>query len=314
MSRVKINPVDSSLPFALPTLDFSAVTRKWVDVDYTPEKPHPARKLDVYLPEEGDGPFPTIICIHGGAFWGGAKNDFQVAAYMEALDEGFAVASVEQRLCATLPDGSYDPQGRFPNPVYDFKAAIRFLRANAAAYKLDSTRFATAGGSAGGYHAFFAAATADVPALYDASLGFSGVDGRVQAVVDWFGVGDLVTQSQFTEDTPPMKLPNGTEMKMANYADVFLGVNARELPTLAHFANPETWVTPQLPPTLLQHGIADEIVPIECSRRLAKRIDEVCGTGRVILEQFEGYTHGDMRFNSPENIAHMVAFLKDVMR
>ncbi len=82
MPKVKMNPVDPSVPFAMPTLDVSEVTRKWLDVDYTPGKPDPSRLLDIYLPEEGDGPFPTIICIHGGAFWGGAKNDFQVMAYI----------------------------------------------------------------------------------------------------------------------------------------------------------------------------------------------------------------------------------------
>ena len=226
MSRVKINPPDPNNPMALPTLDVSGVTRKWLNVDYTPAKPHPARKLDIFLPEEGEGPFPTIIAIHGGAFWGGAKDDVQVAAYLEGLDEGFAVVSVEQRLCAMQPDRTYSPEGLFPNPVCDYKAAIRFLRANAETYKLDPTRFATAGGSAGGYHAIMAAASADIPALYDDSLGYADVDGRVQAVVDWFGVGDLVVQSQYTEDTP-MKLPDGTSFKLDNYADIFLGVDCR---------------------------------------------------------------------------------------
>jgi acetyl esterase/lipase len=292
-------------------MDVSGISRKWLDVDYTPNKPHPSRKLDVYLPETGDGPFPALICIHGGAFWGGAKNDFQAAPYMEALDEGFAVISAEQRLCNQLPDGSYNPEGVFPNPIFDFKAAIRFLRANAAKYKLDPDRFATTGGSAGGYHAVMAAATADVDAMYDASLGWADVSGKVQAVFDWFGVGDLVVQSEFTEHTPGMKLPDGTEFKMANYADVFLGVNARENTNLAYFASPETWITKGLPPVLIQHGIADEVVPIECSRRIAAKIEEICGKDCVVLEQFEGFTHGDAGFNTPENIKRVINWLKE---
>lgn len=310
MSLVKINQPDPANPMALPTLDVSAVSRKWLNVDYTPKNPHPARKLDIYLPEEGDGPFPTIICIHGGAFWGGQKDDVQVAAYMEGLDAGFAVVSVEQRLCSMMPDRSYSPEGLFPNPVFDFKAAIRFLRANAEKYKLDPTRFATAGGSAGGYHAVMAAASANVPAMYDPSLGYADVDGSVQAVVDWFGVGDLVVQSQYTEDTP-MKLPDGTEFKLDNYADIFLGANCREAQNLAYFASPETWVTPDMPPVLIQHGTTDEIVPITCSQRLAAKIEAICGKDRVQFEPFEGYMHGDMRFNNPDNVAKMLKWLKE---
>lgn len=314
MALIKFNPPDLTNPMALPTIDASGIRRKWLDVDYTPEKPHPARKLDIYLPETGDGPFPTIVCIHGGAFSGGQKDDAQVAAYLEGLAEGFAVVSVEQRLCNMLPDHSYNPEGLFPNPLFDYKAAIRFLRANAAKYKLDPSRFAAAGGSAGGYHAIMAAATANIPAMYDASLGYGEVDGSVQAVVNWFGVGDLVVQSQFSYDFPTLTLPDGTEVHMDNYADIFLGANCREHENLAYFASPETWITPDLPPVLLQHGIADQIVPISCSRRLAAKIEAVCGKGRVQFEEFEGYAHGDMRFSSPENIAKMLSWLKEKLR
>ena len=306
---VKLKTPPESAPFALPLLDTSNITRKWLDVDYTPAKPHPSRKLDIYLPETGDGPFPTIIAIHGGAFWGGSKDDVQVAAYFDFIPEGYAVVSVEQRLCNALPGGGYNPEGLFPNPMHDFRAAIRFLRANAEAYKLDPSRFVTAGGSAGGYHAFMGAVQPNNPALYDASLGWADVDGTVHAIVDWFGVGDLGVQSEFTAKSPSMKLPDGTEFKMDNYADIFLGVSAREFPTLAQFAAPETWVTPDLPPVLLQHGIADEIVPVECSRKLAKHIEAICGSERVTLEEFEGYTHGDVRFNKRENLARVIAWV-----
>jgi acetyl esterase/lipase len=313
MPYVQFKMPEGAAGFAMPLLDTSNITRKWIDVDYTPANPHPARLLDIYLPETGDGPFPTIIAIHGGAFWGGEKNDMQVAAYFEFIPEGYALVSVEQRLCTALPGGGYDKQGLFPNAVHDFRAAIRFLRANAATYKLDPTKFVTAGGSAGGYHSIMGAVQPNNPALYDNSLGWADVDGSVQAVVDWFGVGDLVLQSELTENTPGMKLPDGTEMKMDNFADIFLGVNARENPNLAAFAGPDLWVDKDVPPVMLQHGIADEIVPVGCSRKLAKTIAEVAGPDRVVFEEFEGYTHGDMRFNEPENIAHVIKWVNETL-
>jgi len=313
MPYVKLKMPENPTGFAMPILDVAHITRKWLDVDYTPAKPHPMRKLDIYLPEEGEGPFPTIIAIHGGAFWGGAKNDMQVAAYMEAIPYGFAVVSVEQRLCNQLPGGGYNREGIFPNPVFDFKAAVRFLRANAAKFKLDPARFAAAGGSAGGYHAVMAAASADNAVLYDTSLGYADVSGEVAAVVDWFGVGDLILQSEFTAKAPGMKLPDGSEFKMDNFADIFLGVSAPKNPNLAYFAAPETWITPKMPPTFIQCGAADEIVPVECSRSIAARIEAVCGRDRVTYEEFEGYAHGDMRFNEEANIRHMIEWLQKTL-
>jgi acetyl esterase/lipase len=292
-------------------MDTSAIKRKWIDVDYTPENPHPARKLDIYLPESGDGPFPAIICIHGGAFTGGSKDDFQVSGFVDGVAEGFAVVSVEQRLCYARPDGTFDGDGLFPYPLFDFKAAIRFLRKNAEKYMLDPGRFATAGDSAGGYHAIMAAVTANVPVMYDDSLGHAGADDSVQAVVDWFGCGDLIAESEFNASAPAMVLPDGSTMPRIIFEDVFLGLNCVEHKNLALFASPEQWITPQTPPVLLQHGAADEIVTVECSRRIAKKIADVCGEERVTFDEFPGWAHGDPRFYEDVNLARVFAWLKE---
>ena len=313
MPYVQLIPTEPSEMFVMPLMDVSTITRKWLDVGYTPSKPHPSRILDVFLPETGDGPFPTLICIHGGAFWGGNKRDFQVASYMEAIPYGFAVVSVEQRLCNRLPDGGYNQEGIFPNPVFDFKSAIRYLRANAASYKLDPERFALCGGSAGGYHVLLAAASASNDVLYDKSLGFIDISGEVQAVVCWFSVGDLVLQSEYSAKTPFVVMPSGMEMPMENFADIFLGVNARENRNLAYFASPSSWITKNMPPTLIQAGAADTIVPVDCSREVATVIKEVCGADRVEYDEFPGYMHGDPRFSDETNTNRMISWLKKIL-
>ena len=302
-------------PMDMPLMDASAITRKWLDVAYTPEAPHPARLLDIYLPETGDGPFPTIICIHGGAFSAGTKDDDQVSGFVDGVCSGFAVVSVEQRLCTPLRGGSFSPEGRFPYPLFDFKAAIRFLRVNASKYMLDPERFATAGDSAGGWHAIMAAATANTPAMYDEALGFAGVDDSVRACVDWFGCGDLLLNAEFGASGPPtMVLPNGLEIPRVIFEDVFLGVKCAEHPNLARFASPESWITPQMPPVLLQHGAEDVIVTPECSRQLAKRITEVCGADRVDYDEIEGFEHGDIGFYSDENLDRIFTWLHEKLR
>ena len=308
MDKVNIIPPGPGNPNNTPIIDPVGITRKFLDLSYTPDKPHPMRKLDLFLPEEGDGPFPVFIYMHGGGFTGGLKNDFHTAGYMDSLEEGFAYVSVEQRLCSPRPDGSFDPEGIFPNPLFDLKAAIRFLRANAAKYMLDPARFALMGTSAGGYHAAMAAATQDVQAMYDNTLGFGDVSGKVQAVIDLFGVGDLVLQAAYADKTSQDR---GEGPGSRNIANVFFGAEVQRYPHLAYFANPETWVTPDLPPFLIRMGAADPLVPVECSRRLAKRIEEICGKERVEYDEFPDYVHGDQRFHEPANHRRMWDWIKE---
>ena len=86
---------------------------------------HPLQKLDLYLPKEGSD-FPLIINIHGGAFRMGSKED---GIPVEYLADGYAVASINYRLSG---------DALWPAQIEDCKAAVRWLRANAAKYGLDS--------------------------------------------------------------------------------------------------------------------------------------------------------------------------------
>ncbi len=97
------------------------------------------QQLDVYLPA-GDGPFPTLIWVHGGGWQNGDKTSARPA--LEFLDEGYAVASLDYRLSGVAT---------FPAQIQDCKAGLRFLRAHAAEYRLDPTRFCAMGSSAGGH-------------------------------------------------------------------------------------------------------------------------------------------------------------------
>ena len=108
-------------PFTLPMLDLSGVRRKFLDVNYAGTD-NPAQTMDILLPGEGDGPFPVLIQFHGGAFLGGDKRDAQNIYLAKGIQRGYAVVNVNYRLTG---------EAIFPLPVFDAKAAIRFLRANA---------------------------------------------------------------------------------------------------------------------------------------------------------------------------------------
>ncbi len=291
-------PPPDAPPFTLPELDLSDVRRKYLDIPYA-ETDNPAQTLDILLPGEGDGPFPTLIQFHGGAFLGGDKRDFQCIYLAKGIQRGYAVVNVNYRLTG---------EAVFPLPVYDAKAAIRFLRANAETYRLDPARFAVSGDSAGAYFAALLGTSAGVGALEDLSMGSAEYDSSVQAVIGMFGVYDLVMQSVFTDDAPPM--PGG--MKMVNYADTFAGVVCREHPGIASMASPEPYITKNCPPMLIQGGTADEVVPYNASVELVRKVNAVCGEDRAILESIEGATHGHPDYESERYTESRFAFLDRV--
>lgn len=104
----------------------------------------PSQQLDIYLPKTGTGPFPVIVFIHGGGFMVGDKNDGQEVPAVSAVDRGYAVVSVNYRMSG---------EAKFPAAIHDIKAAIRFIKANAAKYHLDPSKVATWGDSAGAHFA-----------------------------------------------------------------------------------------------------------------------------------------------------------------
>ena len=164
--------------FALPVMDVSGIKRKYLDLPYVPGG-SADQSLDIYLPDEGNGPFPVIVFIHGGAFWGGDKRDFQCLYLMDGIRRGYAVVNVNHRLSQVA---------KFPHSVFDVKAAVRWLRGNAEKYCLDKTRFAIGGDSAGSYYAAMLGASAGIPALEDLSMGYPEESSAVQAVIGLFGV------------------------------------------------------------------------------------------------------------------------------
>jgi carboxylesterase type B len=89
-------------------MDTSVYKRKWLDVPYAHQSPNQC--LDIYLPDEGEGPFPVIAVIHGGAFMMGNKRDVQQLPMLEGLKRGYAVVCIEYRLSG---------EGIFPvRPIY----------------------------------------------------------------------------------------------------------------------------------------------------------------------------------------------------
>jgi acetyl esterase/lipase len=194
--------------------------------------------------------------------------------------------------------------------LFDVKAAIRFLRANAARYKLDGDRFGACGDSAGGFYAVMAAATQENTAFEDFSMGNACYSSSVQAVVSWFGDFDITAN---IEDIKK----NGWETPVFSDLDlIWLGARCREIKGLMHFTNPINFITPSFPPIYLLHGSEDHTVSANQAFMLAGKVRQVCGEDRVKLEIMNGYDHGgfESRWNKKENIDKVYEFFDKLMK
>jgi acetyl esterase/lipase len=228
--------------------------------------------LDLFLPKSGAGPFPAVVYIHGGGWSAGNRSAFRrQAAYMAT--KGFAGACIEYRLSG---------EAHYPAALHDAKAAVRWMRANAAKYRIQPDQIAAAGGSAGGHLVAMLGATGGMPA-FEGDEGNSGYSSRVQAVAAFNPALDLVSFG---------KAGAGDAN---NAVAKFLGCPYEENPKLWAQATPLAHVSKDAAPFLFLHGTADRTVPYQQSVEMMKKL-EAAGVHAEIFSA-DGAGHGF--FNSP---------------
>lgn len=132
------------------------------DVSYGP---HGWRNcLDLYLPEQAQRPLPVIVYFHGAGTSGSSKDDLTPVTWAPPLlARSFAFVQTNYRIFSVnaTTNRHGDKAFRFPAQLHDCRAAIRFLRANAAGYGLDPRRIGVMGHSFGGYLAAMVGTTGD---------------------------------------------------------------------------------------------------------------------------------------------------------
>lgn len=241
--------------------------------------------LDLHMPT-ADRPLPTVIWVHGGAWRSGSRQDVPA---IELTRHGYAIASVDYRL-------SVDSQ--FPAQVHDIKAAIRYLRANAASYGLDAERFAIAGSSAGGHLAALVGVTGGNAALEGDVGRDHEASSRVRAIASFYGASNLGTiLSQST--------PHGLSVRMPAL-QLLLGGQPDQTVQLARLASPVAHVDADDPPLMLIHGDQDPQMPFEQSSELRQTYREA-GL-EVEFVTIEGGRHGGAVFFTDERIAEVARF------
>ncbi len=292
-------PPAGGLP-AMPGMSANVVTPTLSNIAYA--NTSSTQVLDLYMPE-GTGPFPVVVNIHPGGFFIGSKEMLPGTTAQALLKAGYAIASVNYRLSG---------EATFPAAVQDVKAAVRFLRANAAKYHLNPDQIAAFGQSAGGNLAAMLGTTGDVATFDDPALGNAGVSSRVQAAIDWFGPTDF-TQMDAQAKAQGCSASDQTHSAADSPESKYLGAAVPTVPELAQKANPIAYLTPDDAPFFIQKGDHDCTVPIENTKMLADTLS--AAKLDVQYELLKGAGHGDNPgtttpvFESESNSQKLVEFL-----
>ncbi len=221
--------------------------------------------LDLAMPADGDGPFPAVVCVHGGGWVGGDRKQMDQTIHALA-HRGYVAVSPDYRLA---------PHDRFPAPVEDCKAAVRWLRANAAKYKIDADHIGAVGFASGGHLACLLGLTVKADGL-EGTGGNAEQSSRVQAVVSFFAPTDLAAKGW------------GPDVEGKNLVPL-LGGTADERPEAYRKASPLTYAGKNGAPLLLIHGAEDKMVPVGQARKLYDKIAAAGGAAELVVVEGEGH-------------------------
>lgn len=273
------------------TIGEAGTERIFRDVSYA--NISPTQVMDIYLPE-GDGPFPIVVLIHGGAFKMGDKR--METRNAEALvAKGYAAASINYRLSG---------EAKFPAQIEDCKAAVRFLRTNASKFKLNPEKIGSWGASAGGNLSAMLGTSSGIAELEGSDLGNAGVSSKVLASVDWFGPINFLIMD---EEAKLLNFSINTNSETSPESQL-IGKAIQSAPELVAKANPTTYISADDAAFFIQAGSMDRNIPYTQSRNFYEAVKKVLGNEKVSFELLEGAGHGGPQFSDFSNIAKVIAF------
>jgi len=215
--------------------------------------------LDLARPSQGEGPFPAVICLHGGGWVGGSRREMKQTIEVLAR-RGFV---------AVAPDYRTAPGHPWPACLDDVRAALRWIRDHASEHRLAANRIGVVGRNAGGHLACLLGATSNGKS--------NSTMECVQAVVSFAGPTDLTAAEVQSE-----------EVLRRNLVPL-LGGPPAEKSELYRQASPLLYTLNTPPPFLLIHGKEDSVVPARQSLAMAEKIRSAGGTAQVMLLEGEGH-------------------------
>lgn len=204
-------------------------------------------QLDIYRQKGLKTPAPTLVFIHGGAWKKGKRQDY-LPYLIDYAKKGYVTVTVSYRLSNVA---------KFPAAAQDVNCGIKWIKQHAADYGIDPDRMALIGGSAGGHLSLLLGYGGD-DTLFNQDCE-EGPDSKVKAIIDLYGPVDLTTPYAIT-----------TEQVLS-----FMGAAYEEIPKMYEHASPNTFITPDDPPTLIFQGTIDSLVPVSQSDSLESWLQQV---------------------------------------
>jgi acetyl esterase/lipase len=245
-------------------------------------------QLNLAMPKEGDGPFPAIVCIHGGGWSRGNRQSLDDVIALFAR-KGYVAVTVSYRLA---------PDAKFPAQIEDCKAAVRWLRANAKKYRADSDHIGAVGFSAGGHLCCLLGVTDKKDGL-EGSGGNAETSSRVQAVCSYFGPTDLCEKTWSNELEKNVLAP-------------FVGASFEDKPELYKKVSPITYVAKGAPPFLFFHGSKDTLVAPRHSKVMCEKLQAAGGKAKCVILEGEG--HGWRGDKLKESVDQTIAFFDECLK
>lgn len=238
--------------------------------------------LDLYAPAAGTESGAAIVYLHGGGWAVGTRRRFGRAFVgwsptpLDLLAQaGFVVATVDYRLSG---------EARFPAQLHDVKAAIRWVRGNAAALAVDPAQIVAWGESAGGHLAMLAGLTGGRADLDGAVGDQLGESSAVCGVIDWYGPMNLLSLS--AQHAPGSdKRPDDA----GSWESSLVGMPLQADPERTRAACPITYVHASAPPIQIHHGTVDTQVPYAQSVEFVDALRAAGGDAELIT--VEGSDH-----------------------
>ena len=296
-----ILPADAAMPAGGLAVNLASTTPpKYKNVVYATASS--SEKLDIYLPS-GTGPFPVIFMVHGGGFKFGDQAGWRASVGKALLKAGYALVGVGYRLSG---------EATFPAAPQDVKAAVRFVRANAAKYNLDPNRFAAYGESAGGNLAAMLGTTGNQATVFDApSLGNAGVSSAVRAVADLYGPNDFAAIDSFltAEGCAASEINHNTSV---GFESIYLGAALPKVAAKVKQANPITYVDAGDAPFLIENGGKDCNVGFGQGQLLQNALNKAGVANTKVA--FPNAAHGGVDFETASNAQRIVTFFNTYVK
>lgn len=195
------------------------------------------------------------------------------------------------------------PRFTIPDAVADMDRAVRFIRFHAKDYEIDPDKIGITGGSAGGHLSLMQGVKPEPPKV-DSKDPVDRASARVQAVACLFPPTDFLNYGEpgkIAWTTTLNWLPGAFDfqkqvqaVKGNPFSFHFVPVSDDEKMQIAKDVSPIYWISADTPPTLIIHGDADPLVPIEQSRRFIDKMQHLKIPAKLIVRPGKGHGWPDM--------------------